>query len=65
MLSTLYFVGNTTFKKFFTNENGAAIQALVCNLYFVGNTHFEGNEAKAAGGAIAYLQVQMSTLQET
>ena len=65
LLSTVYFVGNTTFKKFFTNENGAAIQALVSNLYFVGNTHFEGNEAKAAGGAIAYLQVQMSTLQET
>ena len=58
LFSTLYFVGNTTFKKFFTNENGAAIRTLVCNLCFVGNTHFEGNEAKAAGGAIA---VRMST----
>ena len=50
---TLYFVGNTTFKRFVTNKDGAAIQASVCNLYFVGNTHFEGNEAKVAGGAIA------------
>ena len=51
--STLYFIGNTTFKRFVINENGAAIRASLCNLYFVGNTHFEGNEAKTAGGAIA------------
>ena len=53
LYSTLYFVGDTTFKGFIINENGAAIRASLCNLYFVGNTHFEGNEAKAAGGAIA------------
>ena len=55
LFSTLYFVGNTTFKRIVMNQNGAAIQASVCNLYFVGNTHFEGNEAKVAGGAIALL----------
>ena len=56
--STLYFIGNTTFKRFFINENGAAVWASLCNLHFYGNTQFEGNEAKSAGGAIA---LQLST----
>ena len=44
-----------TFKKFFTNEKGAAIWALLCSIHFYGNAHFEGNEAMSAGGAIALL----------
>ena len=55
LYSSIYFVGNTTFKKFFTNEKGAAIRALLCSIHFYGNAHFEGNEAMSAGGAIALL----------
>ena len=51
-LSNLFFAGNTTFKNFSSNRNGAAVLAVFSRLYFSGETRFEDNEA-TTGGAIS------------
>ena len=60
--SYLHFAGNTTFKKFLTDQYGAAIfMGVMGDLNLIGNTHFEDNEAEAGGAIAAFLGVNVYT----